>query len=331
MPVRKQTKAFLKQTNIECKDKPESVQWLLGFFNIKSIPGEYNPRKLLYAKKPNRTPTKPPKNPETGYVTDHKGYVYVHSFDKEPECIGKEGFFPTSKDFREFFESSNIRNASIVKDEDMFRKISWLWHDLSLAFARIVTANQPIDTDRKLSEGIVVDIDEELEMGQSIIESHCQIYLDNYDIETQLRIAYGDWFPDIKGIPDVIYLSLIKWSDCNELHKCLRQCLCCGKFWIEKVTKGVRGRKRIYCSDQCENMFNLPSRKANKDSQASSREWKKQAAKKEIVDWLCGLKDSPYSKKDADGIYENESKLHPNNVASLKAFKKTYGRRTYLI
>ncbi len=63
---------------------PEPVEWLLGFFNINSIPGEYNPRKLLYSKRPDRTPTVPPENPETGYITDHKGYVYVPGFDNEP-------------------------------------------------------------------------------------------------------------------------------------------------------------------------------------------------------------------------------------------------------
>ena len=66
---------------------------------------EYNPRKLLFARKPNRTPTVPPENFETGYITDHKGYVYVPSFNKEPECIGKENFYPATTDFREYFES----------------------------------------------------------------------------------------------------------------------------------------------------------------------------------------------------------------------------------
>ncbi len=98
---------------LSTKGLPESVNWLLGFFNIKSIAGEYNPGKLIFAKKPNRTPTVPPKNPETGYVTDHKGYVYVPSFNNEPECIGKEHFFPTSSDFRKYFETSKIGNAKI--------------------------------------------------------------------------------------------------------------------------------------------------------------------------------------------------------------------------
>lgn len=240
-------------------DLPESVEWLLGFFNIKSIPGEYNPRKLLFAKKPKRTPTKPPENPETGYVKDHKGYAWVPSFDNEPECIGKETFYPTSSDFRKYFESCKIRNASIVKGDDMYQKIKWLWDDLSMAFARLVTANQPIDTDRLLSKGVVIDIKEQQEIGQSVIRSHCQSYLDNYDLETQLRISRGDWLPDIKGIPDVIYIKLLTWLNYEELHKRLRQCPCCGTFWIQEKK---RGRPSDFCNKKkCGNVINYWTRK----------------------------------------------------------------------
>ena len=332
---KKQTKVSENATT-EGKDIPEQVQWLLDFFNINSIPGEYNPRKLLYSKRPDRTPTVPPENPETGYITDHKGYIYVPSFDNEPECIGKEGFFPTSDGFRKYFESCNIRNASIVENEDMFQRISGLWNDLSMAFARIVTANQPIDTDRKLREGIVIDIDKELEIGQSIIESHCRSYLDNYDIETQLRIARGDWFPDIKGLPDIIYIGILTWSKCEEIRTLLRQCLCCGAFRIDQPK---RGKPRVYCKNKkCGNVINAWDRKKDSDKKKEYRKHQIKIAKPKIIQYL--MKDIYEKNKDgflreiskvrAEEIYEEEKQNSPNNVSSLAEFIRTCSRNYYL-
>ncbi len=95
------------------------------------------------------------------------------------------------------------------------------------------------------------------------------------------------------------------------------------------MTEGVRGRKRKYCSDECKDRFNLASREADKASKASSRKWKKQTARKEIIDWLCNLDNSPYSRKDAEKIYEEEKKAHPTNVASLNSFQNTWFKGYY--
>ena len=315
-------------------DIPESVEWLLGFFNIKSIPGEYNPRKLLFSRKPNRTPTVPPENPEAGYIIDHKEYVYVPSFNDEPECIGKESFFPTASDFKKYFKSMEIRNASIVEGEEMFKKVSWLWNDLSMAFARIVTVNQPVDTDRLLSKGVIIDTEEEKEIAQSIIRSHCQSYLDNYDEDALKRMSLG-WLPDIKQIPDIIYIGILAWSNCEELHSRLKQCPCCGAFRIQEMK---RGRPRDFCNKKCGGVINpWPTKKEN-EKKKEYRKIKRGSEKIKIIQYLTKdmfekNKDGflrEISKERAEKIYEEEKQKSTNNVSSLAEFIRTCSRKYYL-
>ena len=98
------------------------------------------------------------------------------------------------------------------------------------------------------------------------------------------------------------------------MHAHLKQCKCCGKFWIEANTR------KKYCCKKCEDRFNQASREANRDSKASSRKWKKLTAKKEIVNWLYSI---GIPKEEALERYEEEKKAHPKNVASLKAFQKS--------
>ena len=324
-----------KPTNkgLSTKDLPESVKWLLGFLNIKNIAGEYNPRKLIFARKPNRTPTIPPKNidPEDRYFIDYKGYVYVPGDNNKPLCIGKENPFPTPSDFRKYFETRKISNATIVKNKEMFRKISGLWDDLSMAFARVVTANQLIDTERLLSKGVFIDVEEQQKIGQSIISSHCRRYLDNYDLEAQLRISRGDWLPDIKLIPDVIYIGILTWLNCKELRTLLRQCRCCGTFWFEQKQKG---RPRVYCSDECGDVFSPDSREKEIETKKRNRETKRRNAKPKIIKHIMknGFEqvyvDDKYvyrsiSKERAKEIYDEAS---PNNTSSLIEFIRTTGK-----
>ena len=88
------------------------------------------------------------------------------------------------------------------------------------------------------------------------------------------------------------------------------------------MAKGIRGRKRKYCGKKCEDRFNQASRAASRAVKASSRKWKKQTAKQEIINWLYNL-DSDMTKKAAEEMYEDEKKAHPKNVASLTAFRKS--------
>ncbi len=140
-----------------------------------------------------------------------------------------------------------------------------------------------------------------------------------------------DSFPHYGMLPQAIYACVLDFSYNHKgILSQLKQCPYCGKFEIEKVTEGVRGRKRVHCSDECRKKFGQADREANRDSQANSRMWKRKRAKKEIIDWLCGF-DHISTREEAEKIYEEEKKTHPNNVASLKAFQKTYGLRTFLI
>ncbi len=145
-------------------------------------------------------------------------------------------------------------------------------------------------------------------------------------------ISGDDTFPHYGMLPQAIYACILDFSyNHKEMLSQLKQCPCCGTFFQPKQ----RGRPNDYCSDDCKEVFNRKSRKTDKALKASSRKRIKQVtmqvAKKEIIDWICNLPDSPFSRKEAEDEYEKERKKNPDNVASLKAFQNSYGRRFGLL
>lgn len=325
------------------EDTPSIVQWVLNFLNLRSIPGKQNVNKLPadVSKELKCPPLHPSLSIEQCCPTleDFKQFFLKEGI---PPKRGTELLLENGKPLESLNTEYESNDYDLPFELKSFVQISELWGELCRILGNMIHGTKTYD-----NEGMA---EESFNHFKKIITEKYIECLDDDEIPDKGGYSKNlgadfrgirnvlvdgvyeiDSFPHYGMLPQAIYACILDFSRNHKTLLRLKQCLYCGKFEVEKVTKGVRGRKRIYCSDECEDRFNRPSRKANKDSQASSREWKRQAAKKEIVDWLCSLKDSPYSKIEAEEIYENESKLHPNNVASLKAFQNTYGRRTYLI
>tara|TARA_Y100000310_G_C19970757_1_gene485362 strand:- start:67 stop:330 length:264 start_codon:yes stop_codon:yes gene_type:complete len=79
-------------------------------------------------------------------------------------------------------------------------------------------------------------------------------------------------------------------------------------------------------------VFTRRPRNVDKALKASSRKRIKKVtmkiAKKEIIDWL---RTFDFAREEAEEEYEKEKSSNPNNVASLKAFQNSYGRRFGLL
>ena len=344
-------KKAAKKPTTKGGDLPESVQvqWVLKFLNLRSEPGKQNLNKLpADVRKELKCP---PLYPSPGVeqcsptLEDFKQFFLTEGIPpiKGTELLLENGkpleSLNTEVKYPETWYTPTYNDLPF--ELKLFVQISELWGEL----CRIL-GNMTHDTKTYDNEG---SADESFNHFKKIITEKYIECLDDDEIPDKGGYSENlgsdfrgirnvlvdgvydiDSFPHYGMLPQAIYACVLDFCRNHKTLLRLKQCLYCGKFEIEKATKSVRGRKRIYCSDECEDRFNRPSRKANRDSQASGRKWKRQAAKKEIIDWLCTYDDN-YTRSDAEEAYEKEKKLSPNHVASLKAFQKTYGRRTNLI
>lgn len=339
MSVKKQIKTSKKpaKKKLSTRDLPEHipdvVQWVLKFLNLRSIPADA--RKEL--KRPGVDQCSPTLEDFKQFFLDEgipplEGSKLLLENGKTLEKLNTEyefpetGHTPTYDDYP--FELKLLIQIS-----------EGVWCELCRILGNMIHATKTYNNEVTAEESFN-------QFKKSITEKYIEC-LDDDEIPDKggknrgvdfrgIRDVLVDGgsvgsFPHYGMLPQAIYACVLDFSNYKEILSRLKQCPCCGKFRIEEVTDGVRGRKRIHCSDECRKEFGKADKEVNKDSQASSREWKRQAAKKEIISWLCNMKDSPYSRKDAEGIYEKESKSHPNNVASLKAFQNSYGRRFGLL
>ena len=70
------------------------------------------------------------------------------------------------------------------------------------------------------------------------------------------------------------------WDDQRTLHPRLRQCPCCGRFWIAKEEMG-RGKPQKYCHEECENEFNQASRGKNSEASRGCKKWKRKKSRRD--------------------------------------------------
>ena len=344
-------KKAAKKPTTKVNSPPESVQWVLDFLNLRSEPGKQNLNKLPadVRKELKCPPLHPSLDIEQCSPTleDFKQFFLKEGIlpKKGTELFLENGktleSLDTKVDYPETWYTPTYNDYPF--ERKLYIKIhEELWGELCKILGNMIHGTKTYDNEGTAEEsfnhfkqnilGKYIDClkDDEIPYEGGYSKNRGADFRGIIDV-VKGGVSEIDSFPHYGMLPQAIYSCILDFCNHKGILLRLKQCPYCGKFEIEKVTKGVRGRKRIHCSDECREKFGQPDKEANKVSQASSRKWKRQAAKKEIVDWLCSLKDSPYSKKEAEEIYENESKLHPNNVASLKAFQKTYGRRTYLI
>jgi len=317
------------------KRLPKSVKWLLDFANIGSKPGELFPEKVAEVSKIKRPPTEPAPLAKDPFKKIIDGVSSILSPDEKShiEKILKKSLYRDKNDIiwtKQKDGSLNYRGASNSSPPtEVFRKF--------LSKTKITVAPHVVNTPKENLQYILcwniarksilsmMDFDKKIDVSGYITMTNMFI-LDTY----KNPYTKGKKYHHDNTLSQAICAYIQDFlNNQKELHQHLRQCGCCGLLWVETVVKGSRGRKKKYCSTKCKDTFSHSSRKANKVSQANSRRWKRERAKKEIINWLS--RTAGFSPEKAKKEYEKEAKTHPNNVASLKVFQKTYGRRTYLI
>jgi hypothetical protein len=112
------------------------------------------------------------------------------------------------------------------------------------------------------------------------------------------------------------------WNNHRSLHSRLRQCLCCGAFFLLREMQ--KGRRPVYCGRECKAAFNLVSCEKDSTTKKNNREQKRKTAAVGIIKWL---RDAGLSKHKAEEIYNDRERTSPKTVASLKEFKRTYGEK----
>jgi hypothetical protein len=142
------------------------------------------------------------------------------------------------------------------------------------------------------------------------------------------KLINGLEYPHDNTIIQVVCAYILDfWHNHRELRQHVRQCKCCGKFWIEAKTK------KKFCCKKCENRFNQASRQSVRESLKKQRKIYNRdvddIAHNEIVDWLCN--EHMYKLKEAEKIFKEEKSESSRNVKSLANFRRTCGKKFGLI
>ncbi len=347
MPAKKQTKPSRKPTNKD-NNLPESVQWLLKFLNLRSMPGKQNLNKLpVDVRKELKCPPL------------HPG-------------LGVEQCSPTLEDFKQFFlkewippkkgtelllengRSLESLNTEVKYPETwymptydnypfelkLFVQISELWGEFCRILGNMIHGTKTYDNEGTAEESFN-------HFKKTITEKYIECLDDDEipdkggysknrgaDFRGIRDVIVGgvfeiDSFPHYGMLPQALYASILDFS-CNHKKRLsrLRQCPLCGTFFYPKQ----RGRPSDYCTNECKKVFTRRPRNVDKALKASSRKRIKKVtmkiAKKEIIDWL---RTFDFAREEAEEEYEKEKSSNPNNVASLKAFQNSYGRRFGLL
>jgi hypothetical protein len=151
-----------------------------------------------------------------------------------------------------------------------------------------------------------------------------QIQLPDKSIDGENSLFSGFKYSHDNTLIQVVCAYILDfWHNHRELHQHVRQCQCCGKFWIEAKA----GKK--FCCKKCEDRFNQASRQSVRESLRKQRKLTKEneeLAHDEIIKLLCDK--GGYNPKKAAEILSNEKST---NAKSLANFKRTYGKKSGLI
>ncbi len=336
------------------KNLPEPVQWLLDFANIGCISGEPNPQRFKsyythtfreyttneHIPKLNRPPIEllpPAKEKDTfhklptdeqrkkfkeeienmkpgetithlmplhalikiwkekGFTNHilHDGYKISISNTGEPVYHGKNiELFPLIVDFcskRGILLEKNCNHVLSHKKCNYSMAMD-CWHIAQSFFNRVIQENNTED-----------------------VHLFCEMAFDyakknkpNHELSEQVNGSAWDF-----------------WNNHRALHSRLRQCLCCGAFWIREKLK-TQGRKRVYCSDTCKKRFHYDSRENQTKKKKENTKHKKENERVGIINWICS---KGHTKHEAVKIYVDEKTRSQKTVASLKEFQRTYGNK----
>ncbi len=120
------------------------------------------------------------------------------------------------------------------------------------------------------------------------------------------------------------------WDNHRKLHPRLKQCPCCGSFWIAENVK-KRGRGQKYCSKDCETRFNFQSRVKDICSKKRSREVRKTVVRARIIKWLT----YEYFEQNKAGAFRQVTKARAEEIynelpekakTSMKEFSRIWAK-----
>jgi len=337
-PVKEQSKPAK-----ETKGLPESILWLIEYANIGSKPGKLNPIKCLRYQEIKRPPIDPPSDIDTSKSSSEYGTYFKHDnhlWKKDTSCkllnewkdrdhlsleeyndllslkkddsgkllyAGKDDDHPSLEEYNDFLRRTHLKS---FKRKD--------YEPTSLTIL-IVVCSSLIPDRTSVAENFIpfhykykkIPMPEPPKVGLMNGKLVNGLEYPHDKTPTQAACAY----------------ILDYWHNHKDLHRQVRQCNCCGTFWIED-----KPRKK-YCCKKCEDRFNQASRQVTRESVKKQREAlakkNEKIVKVEIVDFLST--EGGYTKNKADAIYEDEKSRCHKNVKSLDNFKRTYGTREGLV
>jgi hypothetical protein len=316
------------------KQSSKSVNWLLDFANIGSKPGVLSPHKLLESPIIKRPPNEPPPHrtspklvPDFGILTqpepivDKNGNAWRETSEGDLVYCGKGDYYPSHKEFLCFISKTGV--AEDLKDsEDSYYWLKQAWTATFQALFCRMEERQGVIFCAILAEGFV---------DMNYIYRQIPLPKPN-NLEPGILIN-GLEYPHDNTVTQVVCAYILDyWHNHRELHKCLRQCRCCGKLWLDMPAKNSRGGKKKYCCVKCENRFNQASRQVVKESLRKQRKIHNKdvddIACDEIKEWLHNK--HKYKLKDIGKIIEDEALRSQSNIKSFANFKRTYGKRNGL-
>jgi len=308
-PVKAQSKP-----SKETKGLPESILWLVEFANIGNKPGVLNPRKLLRYQEIKRPPIDPPSDIDIskycgphGMYFRHAKHSWVTDGSGKLFYAGKTDDYPPLEEYNDFLGRTRLKPFKRKGIESNFHMISILVCS-SLISERTSYAEHFIYLNYKYREIPIPEPAEDGLMHGKLVNG---LEYPHDKTPTQAACAY----------------ILDYWHNHKDLHQHVRQCNCCGLFWIEAKTI------KKYCCKKCEDRFNQASREVTRELLKKHREAlgkkKEEIARDEIVAFL--RTEGGYTKSEADAICEDEKSRCYKNVKSLDNFKRTFGIREGLV
>ncbi len=262
---------------------PKDFQFLFKFVNLPfkpGIPSVFRPQKKL-----KRTPTKQPERLKLltkgeitkikrdykkkygdeltdsdikyGVITKDKKcveYSWSPNINGEPEFDGANKCYPSPDEFKGVFEKEKIVNVT-----GYYTLIGILETCYEILKAQISLNDDVEDVD--VSSTLWTILEKWNELSGENLKPH---------ILRNLRTYWHD-----KTFPLRIYAEILNFVNSNHAAL-LRQCPCCGSFWITKKASS----RHIFCSKECNKVFHQQTREENAESVSASKKIKRNREKK---------------------------------------------------
>ena len=297
------------------KDIPRNIQELLDFANLGCTPGEPNPQRFKsyhtdsffeqYVTNEHIPKLKRPPNPSQPFPEGSKETLFtlslfktynghVMSKAKTGEFVyhGKDELCPTTKEFKDFFSKNQIEFDDYT---ELYIEFENCWYTSLAAFYRAIEG----DDNNILSPYIHFLF--HYTKGRNP--------LDDYH---KLRECVSSHIKDL-------------FFNRRALHSLLRQCPCCGSFFIVKEKK----KPKKYCDDKCKAFFKPPSRQDDREAKKVTREEKKDNLKESDLSVIQekykvkinGKYRKVLDKNEAERIYNKLSKKAKKELKSLETIE----------